>query len=115
MATKRPVTISTTINVQKGAYNYYLTFTLTQGSSALNLTGATVELKVADFNTPTTVKFTGSCIVTDASNGICKYLVQSSDFDSAGQYKGQLHITYTATGKLIKTDSIKIYVQEGVG
>jgi len=115
MATKRPIVITTIFNVKRGAHTYDLTFTLTQGSEVLVLTGATVKLKVADLNTPSILKFSGDCIVTDALNGICTYTVQPTDFDTAGQYKGQLHITYAATGKFIKADNMKIYVEEGVG
>lgn len=115
MATKKVINIDTVFRVKKNAYNYYLTFTLTQGSSALNLTGATIQIKVADFNTPDTIKFTGNCIVTDAANGILQYLVQNGNFNIEGRFMAQLFITYPATMKYIKSDIMEVYVERGVG
>jgi len=56
-----------------------------------------------------TLKIDGTCTVTDAAAGKCKYNVQAGDLDTAGTYHAELEITYTG-GKIITTTRFTVKV-----
>ena len=41
-----------------------------------------------------TYKFKRICDITDALNGICEYSWQTGDLDTAGEFSGELEITF---------------------
>ncbi len=88
------------ITLVRNDYNYDLTFNVKEYNEVVvDLTSATPVFKAA-LNTGSIIAFSGNCSVTDASNGICTYTVQSTDFDTSGEYNVELQITY-AGGKVI--------------
>ena len=113
------------LRITKNNYNYYINFTVNQRSiddpgisSSLALTSATVYFKVASINNLTSLVVNGTCTITDPTNGICKYLVQSGDFTTAGTYKAELEIhlgTPTVALPIITANNIIIYVETNLG
>jgi len=59
----------------------------------------------------TTCKINGSCTITDAAQGKCKYTVQTNDLNTAGNYDAELEITY-ASGKIMTATGIQIRIKE---
>lgn len=83
----------TKISVVQNDALYDLNFTLTDNSGTpINLAGATILLK-AQIEHTTTLKFTGSMSIVDASTGKCKYQVQATDFSQAGKYMAEIQVT----------------------
>jgi len=96
-------------NVKKDNYGFTQQFTVKQADgSAKDLTGLTVTLKVWD--TSGNLKFSGTCTVTDAANGVCTYTPAASDFDTVGDYKAELELTKANYRE--DTDTFTISVRE---
>ena len=81
-----------------GDYGYYLTFylkeynPLTALTSSFDLTNAnTINFKAQKYG-ETTLKVSGICNPVTATLGICRYQVQSGDFDSAGDYISEVEV-----------------------
>lgn len=70
-------------------------FTITDknDSSAINLTGSTVEIFVYHKNS-SDVLFSGTCTITDAAGGICEYVPSAGQMDNTGDYTVQLKISF---------------------
>ncbi len=105
----------TNITVTRGDVLYNINFTVKQSDLndssnflAVNLSGATIKFKVAPVNNISSLIINGTCTASDATNGLCYYQVKAGDFATAGQYRGELEITYTATGEIITAP--KIYI-----
>lgn len=60
--------------------------------TAINLTGCTVTLKIVRGNTVT--QAAGSCVLTTPVSGIITYSPLTTDYPTAGSYKGDVKITY---------------------
>lgn len=59
-------------------------FRLKNGTTTVNLTGASVTLMLYDEN-GAAVSFLGTLIVSDAANGLVQFTPNGADFDSAPQ------------------------------
>jgi hypothetical protein len=84
------------IEVVQNDYGYDLEFQLTDASgNPVDLSGATsTKIFVAEKDA-TTAKVVGTCVVTDAVNGLFKYTVQDGDFDVGNKdYQVEVEITY---------------------
>ncbi len=82
----------------KGDYGYDITFTLTDADgNAVDLTNQTsIVLRLARPE-DTTAKLLGACsVVGTPTDGICKYAVQSGDFDEAALYDGSIVVTFSS-------------------
>jgi len=90
-------------------YGYDLEFQLKDDEGdAVDLTGNTsIKVFIAELEA-TTTKVTGTCIPTDEEGGLCKYTVESGDFDEAPKtYEVEVEVTYaskvvTARGLIIE-------------
>lgn len=74
----------------------------------LDLTDATVLFK-AWMEGEDTNQITGTCTITEATEGKCKYLVQDGDLDRSGDFFAELEVTYTS-GKVITASGIKMRI-----
>ena len=95
--------------VVKGDTGFILTFTVKDiDGTVVDLTDGTPVFKMA-LPGASTNEATGTCTVTDASNGVCTYTAQSGDFDTEGIYEAEIQVTYTS-GKVItaKLDNFHI-------
>jgi hypothetical protein len=88
----------TKLDVIQNDYGYDLEFQLTDANgNAVDLSGATsVQIFVAEKDA-TAAKVVGTCVVTDAVNGLFKYTVQDGDFNEGKKdYQVEVEITYPA-------------------
>lgn len=118
---------SQTLNVVTGDTLPAMTFTLRDSNTAasgytldpndsatwaaINITGATVVLRVREIgstSTPTTL----SGVVVDGSAGTVMVNFTSTTFPSAGQYEGELEITFSSGGIQTVVDLVKFKVRE---
>lgn len=76
----------------------------------VNLTDSTIKFKMWKPGVAT-CKINGSCTITDASKGECKYTVLTDDLNTAGNYDAELEITYTS-GKIITASGISVKIKE---
>ena len=79
--------------------------------AAINITGATVKLRLRAVGS-TTLTDTRTCSVSDGSGGICATNFSTSSFPSAGVYEGELEITFSGGGKQTVNDLIKFKVRD---
>jgi hypothetical protein len=71
-----------------------LEFTVTREGSAVDLTGATVKFYMKNSDTGA-VKINGvACVLTDATNGLCRYNWLAADTNTVGNYTGELEVTF---------------------
>ena len=61
---------------------------------AIDVSSSTVSLKLYSIGN-NTLKWTGTCDVDDASNGLAHYTNIATDFDTAGMYYSLVYIAYT--------------------
>lgn len=100
-----------TIEVVRNDKGYDLVFTLQDaGGNPLNLTGANLTFST-QLQTASTVKFTGDMTIVNAQAGIAKYTVQATDFDTAGEYWGEITVNYPSTGEILTFTDLIIYVK----
>lgn len=73
-----------------------LALTLQRDSTAIDLTGATVDLIITNANTGE-VTNTGhqACTVVTAAAGTVTYAAAAGDFPDEGRYVGELKVNYT--------------------
>lgn len=107
--------MSTNITVIKNDKLYYIDFQVKQASLndpssylPVDLSGSTVKFKAAPINNISSLIINGTCTITDAEDGLCSYQVGASDFATEGQFRGELEITYVATGEVITAPRINI-------
>lgn len=97
------------IEITAGNVGYDLEFTLLDNNdSPIVLTGGTIAFlakKISD-----TYSVGGSATIVSAPNGTCKYTVQATDFLTAGQYIGEITVTW-AGPKTITFGPIDIRVR----
>ena len=82
---------------------------------AVDLTGSTIKFKTSLINSIGSLLIDGTCTIANAAGGECYYTVQATDFATAGQYRGQLEITYTSSGEVISAPRIVIDVINKIG
>lgn len=88
------------IEIVRNDKNFYLRFTIQDADGvAVDLTNATVRFKMVSIG-GTVNKVNGVCVLDDAVNGSCSYLVQAEDTDTIGFYNAELELTYSG-GKLL--------------
>lgn len=77
-----------------------LEFSVIQNGVPVDLTGASVKFYMKNNDTGA-VKVNGkSCTVIDpATSGVCRYSWEAADTDTAGEYVGEVEVTF-ATGKI---------------
>ena len=118
---------SQTLNVVTGDTLPAMTFTLRDSNAAasgftldpndsatwaaINITGATVVLRVREIGstgTPTTL----SGVVVDGSAGTVLISFENDTFPTAGQYEGELEVTFSGGGIQTVVDLVKFKVRE---
>lgn len=86
---------------------YDLEFTLLDDDeNVVNLTGCTVNFlarKVSD-----TYSLGGACTLVSPTLGTCKYTTLLTDFPSAGQYLGEITVTFPGGGKILSWEEFDI-------
>lgn len=70
-----------------------IAITCERDSVAIDLTGCTVTLIIAKGATIT--QAAGSCTITTASSGLISYSPLTTDFPTAGTYKGDVKVVYS--------------------
>ena len=117
---------SDTLNLVTGDTLPELTFTLKDSSTAaagvtldqnnsntwaaINVTGATVKLRLRALGS-TTVKSTLTCTVTDGQAGKVATDFPEGTLDTAGTFKGELELTFPNGGKQTVNDLIKLKIR----
>lgn len=117
---------STTLNLVTGDTYPELSFTLKDSTSAasgqtydandsstwsaINITGATVKLRIRELGS-TTVKSTLTCTVTDGSNGVCTTIFPTGTLDTAGTFEGEIEITFSNGNIQTIYDLLKLKVR----
>lgn len=100
-----------TIPIPKGDRGFDLPFIVQDSDgNAYNLTDYTIKLKVWVRGTPGTLKVNGSCSITDAATGKCKYAIQATDFTTVTKYMAELELT--KPGIVESTETFEILVTE---
>jgi len=104
--------MTTTLEYAKGTYGIEIEFTVINKATGnpRDLTGLTVTFKMWKEGAATN-KASGTCTITDATNGKCKYTVQATDFDAVDTYNAYLELT--KTGYKETTEIFKISIIEG--
>ena len=107
--------------ITKGDELYNIDFFVKERSASdpssflsVDLTGATIKFKTTLINNIGTLLTNGTCTIANAVGGECYYTVQSTDFTTTGQYRGQLEITY-ASGEIVSAPRIVIDVVTKLG
>jgi hypothetical protein len=62
--------------------------------SAMNLTGASVQLRIRAAKTTGAPKFTKNCVVTNAVGGQVEYRWAGTDTSTPGTYEGEFIVTW---------------------
>lgn len=88
------------ISVTKNDCGFDIKFVVKDGDGAkINITGTTIKFQLSDMNYVN--KINGSCVITDAPNGECKYTVAVGNLNLvAGQYRAALEIIWSDTKKV---------------
>lgn len=103
--------MSTLITTYKSDKLYDLNFTLKDANDAvIDITNATGVLFKAQKSGASGLKFTGTGAVVSGPAGTCKYTVQTTDFDEAGDYYAEIEVTFTG-GKVITFGDILVQVR----
>lgn len=79
--------------------------------AAINITGATVKLRLRAVGS-TTLTDTRTCAISNGSGGVCATNFSTNSFPSAGVYEGELEITFSGGGKQTVNDLIKFKVRD---
>ena len=108
------------IKVTQGSVGYSLDFTVLDK----DLTGYTIYFKV--WLKDRTLKINGECVIDDAVNGTCHYVVQSGDLDTldvsniryvnengitkkVSEYQAELELTKTGVVENTISDVLRLY------
>lgn len=76
----------------------------------INLTGATVRLRIRELGS-STVKATLTCSVTNPTNGVVATDFPSGTLDTAGVFEGEIEITFSDGGIQTVYDLLKFNVR----
>jgi len=102
----------TIIKVVKDDKTYDINFTLQDANgNAINLTNATMQLKVQASNS-TELKFAGTMNTVSAASGTCKYTVAQGNFNQSGNFNAEIEVSYTGTGEIITFPDILFKVKD---
>ncbi len=93
-------------NIYIGAVGYRIPLTLTDPATGdpINLTAATVTLKLYSFG-DNTLQWSHACTVSDATGGIAYYDTVATDFEEAGSFYSLVNITKTGYDLTIPNES----------
>jgi len=93
--------------IKKGNYGWNQKFTVKKTDDTVkDLTGYTVTLRVWSNST---IKFSAECdLDADPTTGICYHTVTETDFDTIGNYFGELELT--KTGEKVDCNTFTIQV-----
>ena len=101
----------TIINSIAGDKTYAWQFTLKDSdNNAIDITGATGTFR-AQLETGTALAVEGAIALVTAASGICKYIVQSGNFDTAGRYYAEVEILLSS-GEVSTFDDIVINIKK---
>ena len=105
---------SNNIEITKNDCGFDIKFVVKDGDGAIvNLTGATIKFQLSDMKYVN--KVNGTCTITDAPNGECRYMVCSGDLNlMAGQYRAALQITW-GESKIVSTNQFIVQVLNECG
>lgn len=102
----------TQIKIFKSDKLYDINFTLQDANAvAFSLVGVTTLLFKAQKQDSASLKFSGSMTIIIAASGTCKYTVQATDFDTAGDYYAEIEATFS-DNKIITFGNIVVTVQK---
>ena len=102
--------MTTQINVYKSDKLYDLNFTLKDANdAAIDITGCTILFK-AQKSGAAANKFSGTGAIVSGPAGTCKYTVQATDFDEAGDYYAEVEVTFVG-GKILTFGDILVRVK----
>jgi hypothetical protein len=97
------------ITIPKADKGYTITLTAQDDTGvAKSLAGYTVTLQTWLPETPDTIVLSGTCTVTDATNGICTYTLAATDFATANVYHARLLLTKTGFIEALKPFAIMV-------
>ena len=83
------------IRVVQGDTRPNLEFTVLVDGVAQDLTDTTVRFKIRKFGETININdAANTCTITEATNGICEYPWRDDDLEDAGDYEGELEITF---------------------
>ena len=90
-----------------------LVCTLTDGSTGnpINITGASVTFRFREVGS-TTTKATINGSVTDGANGVCEFQWTNTALDTAGNFEGEIEITFSSGAVQTIYDKLKFKVRE---
>ena len=91
------------IQIVQSDYGYKIPFTLEDGNgNAVDLTSATLALKVQSAQDPTGTNLTlgGSMAIDSASAGTCHYTVAANDFPNPGSFLTTVTATWAGSEAL---------------
>jgi len=103
------------IDVVVGDTKTEITFTLSDSSGVVNLTGLTINFYIRKQGASTNSNATTLCTIVDASLGIFKYTFLANDLPTVGYYLGQLQITFAGprihkVPRFLKINAVESYV-----
>lgn len=97
------------IEVVENDEKYDINFTVKDFEGVvIDLTGATIKLKVAGIGEET-LELDGTCSLVVAASGTCKYEVQNGELDTVAIYHAALRVTASG-GRIITTKRFDIRV-----
>jgi hypothetical protein len=84
------------INVVQNDTKPFLQFTILTDGQATNITGAVIRFKLRKAGATTNVNSgVDTCDILDATNGICEYKWKTADLAEAGDYEGEVEVTFS--------------------
>ena len=91
-----------------------LEFNITKDGVPIDLTSSTVKFYMKNSDTGA-VKINGvACTITDYLKGLCKYTWQTGDLDTAGNYSGEVEITFGDGSKETGYKTINLTVRDDI-
>ena len=102
-----------TQKIVQNDWGYQIPFTLEDGNgSPVNLTGASLAMKVQNSQDPTSTDLTlgGSIALDSPTLGTCHYTVANGDFPTAGTFLVQVTATWASTEVLTWSGLILIVI-----
>jgi len=103
----------TEITISEGDYGKYIEFTLKESNSidAHTLSSYDSITFQAQRIGESTVRVSGTCEVTSANDGECRYLIASGDFDVSSPPKWIGIIRAYATGVVVSWEKFYLYIE----
>jgi hypothetical protein len=81
--------------------------------NVVNLTGYTAVFVIEKVDETDATVGTGTATISDEANGITNYAWVAADFDAAGQYRTQMWVNNSSTGKTLASDVFEYFVRPG--